>query len=151
VARSSGSSGNTAEALDWLGQPVSCRDCPHEDIRSGAHCDLGRVCVQDRRARRIDRFFAANSGQAPNYLRHSYFEVRALAAKYAHVFVLPPLLSDPEPSGGAGGARRRQATALCVNGFVKDVLQQLPMEFDLPAHRAQRPAQEARRGGAVLG
>jgi hypothetical protein len=90
-----GSSGNTAEALDWLGKPVSCRDCPHEDIRSGAHCDLGRVCVQDRRAKRIDRFFAANPGQAPNYLRHPYFEVRALAAKYVSVFLLPPLLDDP--------------------------------------------------------
>jgi hypothetical protein len=31
----------------------------------------------DRRARRIDRFFAANPAQAEHHLAHPYFEVRA--------------------------------------------------------------------------
>jgi hypothetical protein len=106
VARAVSSSGTTAEALDWLGRPVSCRDCPHEVIRSEARCDLGRICVRDRRARRIDRFFAANPGEADKYLIHPYFEARALAAKFASIFLLPPLLDDAEPDVRAMVAHR---------------------------------------------
>ncbi len=110
MARSSRRTGSQeGEALDWRGQPLSCSDCPHKEIRSEKSCDLGRICVRDRRARRIDRFFAANPGEAENYLTHPYFEARALAAKYAHVFVLAPLVDDPEPDVRAMVARRLPA------------------------------------------
>src|SRR5262245_62145042 len=93
VARpTNNSEASDAEAFDWQGKPVSCRECPHKEIRSEATCDLGRICVRDRRARRIDRFFAANPTEAENYLDHPYFEARALAAKYASVFQLQPML-----------------------------------------------------------
>ena len=98
--------GAAAETVDWLGRPVCCGDCPHEVIRTQGHCDLGRICVRDRRARRIDRFFAANPGEAENYLAHPYFEARALAAKHASVFLLPPLLNDVEPDVRAMAAHR---------------------------------------------
>ena len=74
--------------FDWLGNPVSCADCPHEDTRAAGRCEFGRICVMDRRARRIDRFFAANPAHAERHLDHPYFEVRTLAARYAIVF--PP-------------------------------------------------------------
>jgi len=68
------------EALDWQGRPLRCQDCPHEDIHAEGRCDLGKVCVADRRRKRIDRFFSQNAALAARYLDHPYFEVRALAA-----------------------------------------------------------------------
>ena len=102
----SGGIGTAAEAIDWLGRPVSCGDCPHELIRAEARCDLGRICVRDRRSKRIDRFFAANPDEADNYLDHPYFEARVLAAKRATIFLLAPLLNDPEPDVRAMVAHR---------------------------------------------
>ncbi|MBD3814093.1 MAG: hypothetical protein IE917_18080 [Betaproteobacteria bacterium] len=84
-------------AIDWLGNPVSCRDCPHEENRVSGLCDLGRACVRDLRSRRIDRFFSINPGLADSYLDHPFFEVRSIAARYASPFRLLPLLSDIEP------------------------------------------------------
>ncbi len=83
--------------FDWLGNPVSCVDCPYEETRASGRCEFGRVCVMDRRARRIDRFFAANPAHAERHLAHPYFEVRTVAARYASPFRLTALLSDPEP------------------------------------------------------
>ena len=83
--------------FDWLGNPVSCADCPYEETRAAGRCDLGKTCVMDRRARRIDRFFAANPAQAERHLDHPYFEVRTLAARYASPFRLVALIDDPEP------------------------------------------------------
>jgi len=83
--------------FDWLGNPVSCTDCPHEENRQAGKCDLGTTCVRDRRARRIDRFFAALPAQADRHLNHPYFEVRTLAARYASPFRLTSLIEDPEP------------------------------------------------------
>ncbi len=79
---------------------------PHELIRAEARCDLGRICVRDRRSKRIDRFFAANPDEADNYLDHPYFEARVLAAKRATIFLLAPLLNDPEPDVRAMVAHR---------------------------------------------
>ncbi len=92
--------------FDWLGNPVSCADCPYDETRAAGRCDLGRICVMDRRARRIDRFFAANPAQAERHLAHPYFEVRALAARYASPFRLAALLDDPEPDVRATVALR---------------------------------------------
>jgi len=47
-------------ATDWTGRPFSCQDCPHRDLRAGGRCVLGRICVRDKRSKRIDRFFAKN-------------------------------------------------------------------------------------------
>lgn len=98
--------------IDWLGRPVSCGDCPHEVIRAEARCDLGRICVRDQRARRIDRFFAANPQEADKYLEHPYFEARVLAAKYASVFLLPRLVDDQEPDVRAMIAHRLPANRI---------------------------------------
>ena len=84
-------------AFDWLGNPVSCADCPYEETRAAGRCDLGKTCVMDRRARRIDRFFALNPAQAERHLAHPYFEVRTLAARYASPFRLVALIDDAEP------------------------------------------------------
>jgi len=62
--------------------------------------------VRDRRARRIDRFFKDNPPLANAYLNHEYFEVRAIAARYASVLRLPALLNDPEPEVRASAAMR---------------------------------------------
>ena len=63
---------------------------------AGGRCVLMHACVNDRYARRIDRFFAWNPSLANDYLAHPHFEVRAIAAKSADVFLLPPLLADPD-------------------------------------------------------
>lgn len=81
-------------ALDWQGRPVNCADCPHLTLRSADACRPGHACVADRYARRIDRFFHWNPSLANAHLAHPYFEVRAIAAKHADLFRLPPLLRD---------------------------------------------------------
>lgn len=87
----------SSEALDWLGQPVSCRDCPHEAMHRDGRCRKGNSCVRDQRVRRVDRFFNEHPNLADAYLDHPYFEVRARAAKWGTVFRIPDLLEDPEP------------------------------------------------------
>ena len=68
--------------VDWTGKPFSCQECPHQAIREEGRCVLGRICVRDQRAKRIDRFFAANTGVVGEYLEHPYFEIRAIAAAH---------------------------------------------------------------------
>jgi tetratricopeptide (TPR) repeat protein len=84
------------EAIDWEGNPVNCAACPHRDLLAEGHCRLQHACVQDRYARRIDRFFDWNPDVANHSLEHPYFEVRAIAAKYADEMLLPWLLRDPD-------------------------------------------------------
>jgi CheY-like chemotaxis protein len=84
------------EAVDWQGNEVDCEACIHRSLAAEGRCALKHACVQDRYARRIARFFAWNGALANDYLAHPYFEVRALAAKSADVFHLPPLLADPD-------------------------------------------------------
>ncbi len=67
----------TEAATDWTGRPFSCQDCPHNELRAGGRCVLGRICVRDKRSRRIDAFFGKNPEQAGAYVDHLYFEVRA--------------------------------------------------------------------------
>jgi hypothetical protein len=102
------------EAVDWLGRPVSCKDCPHESMRTQGRCDLGRICVRDRRSKRIDRFFASNPLLANRYLQHPYFELRVLAAKHASVFLLPRLIGDDEPDVRAMVAYRLPVSRIAV-------------------------------------
>ena len=79
--------GRGRRAADWLGNPVSCADCPNEETRAAGRCEFGRACVMDRRARRIDRFFAANPAHAERHLDASLF--RGAHARRALRLALP--------------------------------------------------------------
>ena len=52
--------------------------------------------MQDAYARRIDRFFRTHPRHANRHLDHPYFEVRAIAARYADLFHLAALMADPD-------------------------------------------------------
>ena len=84
------------ETLDWQGNDIDCTACAFEGLRSENKCEPGKACVEDRYARRIDRFFERNPSLADGFLTHPYFALRAVAAKHATVFRLPPLLKDSE-------------------------------------------------------
>ena len=84
------------EALDWQGREIDCGGCFHQSLKADGLCRLKHACVNDRYARRIDRFFNWNPALSNSYVAHPHFEVRAIAAKHASVFLLPPLLDDPE-------------------------------------------------------
>ncbi|MFT4278443.1 MAG: 4Fe4S-binding leucine-rich repeat protein [Rhodopseudomonas sp.] len=94
------------EARDWQGNEVDCASCPHHELLSAGLCELKRACVQDRYARRLERFFQQNRALADSYLDHPYFETRAVAAGYATVFLLPRLLQDPDETVRWSAARR---------------------------------------------
>jgi hypothetical protein len=81
-------------ALDYQGNCVTCRGCAHRDRLAAGACEPLRACVHDRYARRIDRFFSRNPDLADSYLEHPYFEVRAIAVRFASIFRLPALLHD---------------------------------------------------------
>ena len=90
---------NEPGVCDWQGQALDCAQCPCHD---GGHwnvavrCELGRACVEDRYARRVERFFNWNPRVADHYLGHPYFEVRAIAARHASVFRLTALIDDTD-------------------------------------------------------
>ncbi len=88
-------------AQDWQAQPITderCHTCAHADLRGHAlhPCTPGRSCVHDVYARRIDRFFRHHPQLAGSYLTHPYFEVRAIAVRFADLFSLTALLDDPD-------------------------------------------------------
>ena len=93
-------------ALDHLGRPVDCGGCAYANLRAEGRCQPGRSCAQDRYARRILRFFETNPGAANGALSHAHFEVRAVAARFADAFRLPPLLADPDETVRWAAARR---------------------------------------------
>ena len=99
-------------ATDWTERPFSCQDCRHLEMRASGRCMLGRLCVRDARARELDAFFAADPQQAGAYLDHVYFEVRALAAKYASLFEIVGLLDDREPEVRVMAALRLPLTRI---------------------------------------
>jgi hypothetical protein len=94
------------EARDWRGNEIDCGGCRHQALKEAQFCRLKHACVHDRYARRIDRFFNWNPDLAGSYTTHPHFEVRAIAAKHASVFLLPPLLDDPEETVRWNAARR---------------------------------------------
>jgi LRV protein FeS4 cluster len=80
--------------VDWQGHDLDCESCP---TRSEAvRCELGHACVQDRYAKRVDRFFKWNPHLGNDYLGHDYFEVRAIACRHADVFRLQHLIHDED-------------------------------------------------------
>jgi hypothetical protein len=94
------------EAIDWQGRQIECSACAHGDLLADGRCSLKHACVQDRYARRIDRFFNWNPALANDYVEHPHFEVRAIAAKFADVFKLPPLLADTDETVRWNAVRR---------------------------------------------
>ena len=68
------------EARDWQGREIDCAACEHDSMRVEGRCRLKHACVNDRYARRIDRFFNWNPQLADAYIAHPHFEVRAIAA-----------------------------------------------------------------------
>lgn len=98
--------GREAIALDWLGNAVDCDKCPHAAMRAEGHCQKTHSCVQDRRNKRIERFFIDNPDLADSYLEHPYFEVRTIAARFASPFRLRALLTDEEPEVRAAAVMR---------------------------------------------
>src|SRR6266545_3382216 len=94
------------EARDWCGEEIDCGGCAHQNLAGAVRCRLKHACVHDRYARRIDRFFNWNPELANSYVAHPHFEVRAIAAKHATIFLLPPLLDDPEETVRWNAARR---------------------------------------------
>lgn len=97
------------ERIDWRGEAISCNGCAHAAMVAIGRCQPGHACVEDRYARRIDRFFDWNPELANNHVRHPHFEVRAIAAKHAHIFLLPALLDDEEEAVRWNAVRRLPA------------------------------------------
>ena len=98
--------GDIDEAIDWQGRQVDCGPCAHRGLNEGGRCALKHACVRDRYARRIDRFFSWNPALSNAYLDHPHFEVRAIAAKFADLVLLPPLLADPDETVRWNAVRR---------------------------------------------
>lgn len=85
--------------LHWQGGAVDCSACGYIALRElpgEAGCEPGHACMQEAYARRIDRFFRWHPELGNRHLAHPYFEVRAIAARHADVFRLPPLIGDPD-------------------------------------------------------
>jgi len=80
--------------VDWEGRDLDCDNCPTRS--SETRCELAHACVQDRYAKRIDRFFKWNPHLGNDYLAHPYFEVRAIACRHADVFRLHALIDDED-------------------------------------------------------
>ncbi|MDT8854305.1 4Fe4S-binding leucine-rich repeat protein [Paracoccaceae bacterium Fryx2] len=85
------------DPVDWLGATIDCGTCRFRARQTSGQCGPGWACVQDRYARRIERFFLLNPDLADDCLTLPYFEARAQAARAATLFRLPPLLEDPDP------------------------------------------------------
>ncbi|WP_245476659.1 4Fe4S-binding leucine-rich repeat protein [Bradyrhizobium sp. 31Argb] len=94
------------KARDWLGNEVDCGTCTRIGLRASGGCRLMHACVNDRYARRIDRFFYWNPALADAYITHPHFEVRAIAANHASVFLLPMPPDDAEETVRWNAARR---------------------------------------------
>jgi len=86
------------EPVDWQGKALDCAACRFHDRLEAGHCGLGWSCLNDRYAKRIERFFLLNPELADENLSHPYFETRVNAARTASVFRLPRLLADPDPA-----------------------------------------------------
>ncbi|MBI5750896.1 MAG: hypothetical protein HZA59_01955 [Hydrogenophilales bacterium] len=81
---------------NWQGNDLHCAGCANLVLSQAGRCQLLHACVEDRYAKRIDRFFDWNPDIAKDYLAHAYFEVRAFSVKHADVFHLPALMIDPD-------------------------------------------------------
>lgn len=86
-------------AQDPQGRPITaatCAACQHHAQRANGSCEPGRCCMQDVSAHRIDHFFRTHPPLANPHLQHPYFEVRAIAVRYADLFSLSALMNDTD-------------------------------------------------------
>ena len=90
------------------GEEVDCASCAHRALADAGRCRLKHACVNDRYARRIDRFFNWNPELANSYIAAPHFEVRAIAAKHASRI---PAAATARRSRGDRALERRAATA----------------------------------------
>ncbi len=88
--------GGDIPPVTWDGRPIACADCRYASLREAGRCEPGRTCLQDRYARRIDRFFRRNPEFGTDELDHPYFEVRAIAVRSADLFHVARLIDDPD-------------------------------------------------------
>ena len=102
------------EAIDWQGNEIACDACDNRALLGEGRCQMKHACVNDRYARRIDRFFDWNPSLANGFLNHPHFEVRAIAAKSADVFLLPALLDDADETVRWNAVRRLPRRYLLV-------------------------------------
>ncbi|MBZ4023292.1 hypothetical protein CKO11_12570 [Rhodobacter sp. TJ_12] len=86
------------EPLDWEGRALDCDNCRFRMRLDLGQCGQGWSCLNDRYAKRIERFFLLNPELADENLNHPYFETRVNAARHASIFRLPRLLEDPDPA-----------------------------------------------------
>lgn len=93
-------------AIDWQGRPIDCNACPQRALFDAGRCRPAHACINDRYARRIDRFFRWNPTVGNDGLTHPYFEVRAISAKHADLFRLPALLADEDETVRWSAAQR---------------------------------------------
>ncbi|MFD2175243.1 4Fe4S-binding leucine-rich repeat protein [Rhodobacter lacus] len=84
--------------VDWEGRALDCASCRFRMRLDLGQCGLGWSCLNDRYAKRIERFFLLNPELADENLNHPYFETRVNAARHASVFRIPRLLDDPDPA-----------------------------------------------------
>jgi LRV iron-sulfur cluster protein/leucine rich repeat (LRR) protein len=99
-------------AVDFEGKPIDCSRCPARAPGVSARCTPGHACANDRYAMRIDRFFRYNPLLAEDWLAHRYFEVRAIAVRFANVFRVAALADDPDETVRASVAMRVPQTIL---------------------------------------
>jgi Fe-S cluster assembly protein SufB len=64
-----------------------------------------------------------------------YIEAKTASAKFEHEATTSKVAEDQLFYVMQRGLSQEEAVALIVNGFVKDVLQQLPMEFMVEAQK----------------
>ena len=109
------------EARDWQGNLLDCGSCEHCSWQLEDRCRLGHACVHDRYARRIDRFFRWHPALGVDYFTHPYFEVHAIAAKYADLFHLPQLVLDPDETVRRSIAERLPAGSKYLKALKDDL------------------------------
>lgn len=127
--------------IDWQDKPIDCSKCAYQHLLSTGQCERGRACVQDRYARRIDRFMRWNPTLANELLTHPYFEVRAIAVRYADVFRLPALIEDPDETVRLQLALRLPQRALL--NLREDVHREVRIRV---AHRLDLPSLPSMQG-----
>jgi hypothetical protein len=126
------------EAIDWQGCEVQCEGCAHADLIAAGRCQLKHACVNDRYARRIDRFFQWNPALANGYLAHPHFEVRAIAQARQHLPVAAAAGDRGNRALERGGAFRsgwcsvanRRASRVRIHRSLLDDVELMPMLTD---------------------
>ena len=76
---------------------AKCRDCPHRlDRLEHGRCKPGDTCVRAMSGRQIERFFRENPDLADDYRGDTFWERRAIAARYLSQRRLLELRNDPD-------------------------------------------------------